>query len=69
MDCRSNSQPDGCARERIDNDLPLSVATLDGWFNEFVDDKDQGLIPPLLKDIHLTPEEEDAIRSCRAEED
>jgi len=57
-----------CANKREAAQLPMSVLLLSGMFPA-VAPMDQGLIPPSTNSAKLTPQEEDDIRTCRAEQD
>jgi len=58
-----------CTQNRLELNSPVSLAMVNGQFPAVVEDRDQGLMPPPGNAAKLTPEQEDDIRSCRAEKD
>lgn len=57
----------GNCKGRRNADIPTSIAFLSSMLQHIDEDIDQGLIPPPGKRTTLTMEEEESIRSCRAE--
>lgn len=67
--CGSEGTDKACTQIRLERKTPVAIAMIDGTFPNLLEDRDQGLAPPSPNHATLTPQEEDDIRTCRAEQD